>query len=255
MSATCPFCDYSGRMDNVKRHIQNCHHLAGVANILLDNGNTFRPAPRKPYVVVSLTDDGSAKSGGYCFRCGDIIPHVKGASIAMYSGHPCKTVKGKPLPIPDTSFLDPPAPVIVAPSLPPQTLTGMDWPGVLRDLETDPVAKKVLDAKRIKETYIETDDSDDDTVVKEERGPREIILEAVKCSALLKQCARLEKEKSYFQGLVESQDTEVYDLRQKLIDAEQKLYNLSQDMSERLMKAEQRIKELTPTVDTIEHAA
>jgi hypothetical protein len=235
----CPFCEYSARADNLKRHIQNCHEISASVNVTLDNGCIYHPTVRKPYVVVSLTSEGSAKSCGYCFRCHEIIPNSAGATMSLYAGHPCKLGKGgKILPIPDTSFLAPEAAVATVSD-------GINWPAVIKDIEEDPVACKILQEKRIRE-FID----DDGMTVTHTLEPRDVILAAIKCSGLLRKCQRLETQSMYFQELNEQQDNEIVGLKQSVIDLQNKLDSITSNYSKLLGEAHARIVELTP--DAIE---
>ena len=241
---TCPFCDYSGRADHLKRHMKTIHSLLDVANIPLPNGCCYKPTDRKPYVVASLRAEGSVKSLGVCLRCYEVIPHTEGGSRAMYASHSCKLARGQKTlpPIPDVSFLKAEA---VAPLAIAAVSDTVNWPAVVKDIEADPVASKILQEKRIRESI-----DDDGTTVTHTLEPRDVILAAIKCSGLLRKCQRLETQSTYFQELNEQQDSDNVSLKQSVVDLQNKLDSITANYSKLLGEAHARIAELTP--DTIE---
>lgn len=147
-------------------------------NTVSPNGYIFKPAPRKPYVAVCL------EYGGYCFRCGDIIPHVTGASVAMYSSHVCKPGRGgKPLPpIPDTSFLEPESASVTTTviSAPAAITEEQYWADVLAKLEAIPGVKSRIDLKRKKVALI----MGDSVIIDSGLSPKDLIVETLVLSDL-----------------------------------------------------------------------
>lgn len=249
----CPFCEYSGRADHVKRHLKTLHTLLDVANIPLPNGCCYKPTERKPYVVASLKAEGSAKSQGVCLRCYEIIPHTEGGSRAMYASHCCKLARGQKSlpPIPDISFLKAEA----ASSTSAETVISMpdniNWDVVINDIRTDPVAAKVLD---MKQTYEMTDEDGSSTTIT--RDSRETILKAIKCDGILKRCMRLEAVETS----LEEAEEKLRVVGQELIDTKAQLEAMTIDRRDRIREAYQkiqildaRIAELTPSISITEH--
>jgi len=93
MSVVCPFCMYTSRSDNVRRHIQRSHKLEDSVDIPFASGYLFKPVDKKPYVIASVPGGGGSKFGGVCFQCYDMMPHISGSSIASYRSHFCKHVR------------------------------------------------------------------------------------------------------------------------------------------------------------------
>lgn len=256
-SCICPFCDYTSRTDNVRRHIQNCHKIETSINVITPSGCTFKPAPRKPYVAVSLASDGNPKSVGYCFRCGEIIPHITGGTIAMYSGHVCQSGrggKGVPPP-PDTSFLNP-EPVVALTSAAPVALSEDEyWAQVLERLEAIPGVADRLKLKRKKIILMMGDAVEvDSKLSSRDLIVQTILLEDV-CNALetvTKQAADAEAD---CQRLTTAYSVLEHDIRH-ITDKYDRLSNAYNTEVHELRTENQRLKKrLTPTfVETIEHA-
>lgn len=262
MSCICPFCSYSSRSDNVRRHIQNSHRIETCLNVLSPSGCTFKPVPRKPYVAVSLASEGNPMSIGYCFRCGDIIPHITGGSMAMYSSHICTPARGgKGLPpIPDTSFLNP------EPSEPPHSLTSEMpqsltpltdeeyWADVLAKLEAIPGVSDRLNLKRKKIVLMMGDAVEVDSKL----SPRDLIVQTILledvCNALettIKHAADAEAES---QRLFTEYSKLQHDLvhKSELYDRLSTAYNT--EIAAARTEIERLKRRLTPHVDTIEHS-
>ena len=256
-SCICPFCDYTSRSDNVRRHVPNCHKIETSINVLTPGGCVFKPAPRKPYVAVSLASDGNPKSVGYCFRCGEIIPHVTGASIAMYSSHACQSGRGgKGLPpIPDTSFLNPePEPVAAVPM--PVAVTEEEyWAGVLERLEAIPGVADRLKLKRKKIILMLGDAVEVDSKL----SPRDLIVQTILledvCNALetvTKQAADAEAES---QRMETAYSVLQHDLHHKSVLYERLSHAYNTEVHELRTENERLKRRLAPPpVETIEHS-
>ena len=255
----CPFCDYKGRSDHVKRHLKATHHLPDVLGVPLANGRTFKSAPRKPYVIVSLIDDGSSKSGGVCMRCHEIIPHTTGGSRAMYASHCCKMPRGATMlpPIPDMSFvatLEPVTPTVSGP-----VSNEINWDAVLKDLEGDAGVKSLLDKKRFKEVTLREEDDEGDAVIeKEPLAPRDVIIDTMKCMATLKRCNRLEQTFSVLSETCEQQEQKIWQLEDQLRKTRERLDNMTVELCSQLQRIQHENtvlkQKLLPNADNIEHA-
>lgn len=258
MSA-CPFCDYTGRDDHVKRHMKSRHLLPDVYDVPLPNGCIFKPSSRKPYVLSSLKEEGSTRSVGVCMRCYDIIPHTPGSSRAIYNSHACKLPRGATsLPMPDMSFL-----ATVAPPPPPTVTvsTEINWDAVLKDIMTDAKVKALIDKKMEKETTVaEEDDDEDEPHVEPEKSTRDIIIEVIKTDAILRRCNRLETQNHHIGQLNSQLENTVESLERERRLAAEHLELLKHSLCDQLAAARAEIERLKrrlsppPTVEVIEHS-
>lgn len=250
----CPFCDYKGRADHAKRHLKG-HKMEDIVDLPLPNGCHFRSIDRKPYVVVCLVSEGSAKSVGYCFRCNEVIDHIAGTGRASYASHVCKPPRGGTLP-PVTDFLPVvAAPVVAVPAIPVMTSTEINWEAVVKEIEADPVAKKLFDMKRIKEQRVKSEDEDDDDKVTHVvLSQKELILTVIKLDATLKRCTRLEERNEELGITNENFERSVRELTEKLIESERIKQNLN-DLVNAAREENERLKHrLTPHVEIIEYS-
>ena len=252
----CPFCDYKGRADHAKRHLK-AHKMEDIVDLPLPNGCHFRSIDRKPYVVVSLVSEGSAKSVGYCFRCNDVIDHIAGTGRASYASHVCKQPRGGTLP-PVTDFLRVvAAPVVAVPAIPVMTSAEIDWEAVLKEIDADPMAKDMVDKKRVKEQRVknEDDDDDDNNVTHVVLSPKELILTVIKTDAILRRCSRLEDRNEELGITNENFERSVRELTEQLIESERIRKNLNDLVNAAREEIERLKRRQTVTfVDTIEHS-
>lgn len=247
----CPFCDYKGRADHAKRHLKG-HKIDDIVDLPLPNGCNFHSIDRKPYVVVCLASEGSAKSVGYCFRCNEVIEHLTGSGRASYASHVCKPPRGGSLP-PVTDFL----PVVAAPvvAVPVVTSAEINWEAVLKDIVADAEVKALIEIKSNKEESVEEEDDDYEPRVKKEKSTRDIIIDAIKTHAILRRCARLEKLCLVVGTTNDNLERSVKDVTEQLIESERIRQNLN-DLVNTAYAEIQKLKS-RPTVtfeDTIEHS-
>jgi hypothetical protein len=147
------------------------------------------------------------------------------------------------------------APVVTVP-----VAIGVNWEEALKEMEEDPLVKKLIDMKRVKETTVYEEDNEDDegTVVRETLTPKQVIIEVVKTDAILRRCARLEAQNKYVselnQQLEESVRTKDTEHQTYVAKAEHVQRSLCDQLAAAREEVERLKRRLTPHVEIIEHS-
>lgn len=197
---------------------------------------------------------------GYCFRCGDIIPHITGASMAMYSSHACKSARGgKGLPpIPDTSFLNPePEPVATVPTPATVTVTEEEyWADVLQRLEAIPGVSERLKLKRKKVKVIMGDAVDVDSNL----SPKDLIVQTLLLEDVCNALETVSKQAAEAEAESQRLFTEYSKLEHDLVHKSELYDRLSHAYNTEIAAARAEIERLKrqisppPTMEIIEHS-
>jgi len=178
----------------------------------------------------------------------------------MYSSHACRLARGASAlpPVPDMSFLatvapPPPPPMPVA-----TVSTEINWDAVLKDIMTDATVKALIDMKIKKEESVEEEDEEYEPCVEQEKSTRDVIIEVMKTTAILKRCTRLETQNQHIGHLNSQLENTVESLERERRLAAEHLALLKTSLCDQLAAARaenERLKRrLTPHVEIIEHS-